>query len=398
MIKRIHKFVIFVCLFLAVSSAAEAYSLIDWFYDKNPPMISTGFDNTKTYKGEISIHFLVADRETAVDKISIFLDDKDITSSADFKARYFKNRIDLDTRKLLDGTHNMTIMASDKARDRNLVKMKISFTVDNTPPTLRFVRNSRLYYGKTTVLYFRGSEPDLDIKGSFQGKEVECYPTDGRDYALTLGSELSDPPDKGYILRLSAKDKAGNFTNREVYVKVYPSRYPVVRFRLRPRKAHLLSPEIIRADWDRAQEILIGKRPEKFLVGRFILPAKGVISLPFGTLEYINGKMRGRHRGIDIANVKGTQIKASNSGEVVLAEYLPAHGNTVIIDHGRGIFSFYAHLHEFKTEVGQRVWKGQVIGTMGSTGISTAPHVHFSVSVHDTRVDPVQWVNSTMVE
>ncbi|MFC1767273.1 M23 family metallopeptidase [Candidatus Margulisiibacteriota bacterium] len=377
---------------------AEAYSLLDWFHDKSGPLISSGFDTDKIYKGNIDVHFLMTDKETSIAKARVYLDKEDISSQVDFGPSYYKNTVSIDTRSLNDGEHILTIVARDKSKRKNFSKTKISFKTDNTSPILRFVKNNRLYYGKTAVLSFWSNEANVDIEGSFQGKAVKCYPlkTNGRYYRLILGADLSKAPNESYPLHLSISDKAGNITQRRMKVIVYPNRYIVARFRLKPKKARLLSPDIIMADWERVQEILKRERPEKFWVGKFMEPARGVVSLPFGALEYVNGVKRGRHRGLDIANRKGTPIKASNSGIVMLAEYLPAHGNTVIIDHGRGVFSYYSHLHEFKTEVGQRVWKGQVIGTMGSTGIATGSHLHFAVSVHDTRVDPRQWLRGVV--
>jgi murein DD-endopeptidase MepM/ murein hydrolase activator NlpD len=359
--------------------------------------VASGFDTGKAYSGIIELYLLTTDKDTAVGAVKIFLDDKDITNKAQFTGGLTKGYLVIDTRDLQSGPRVLTVIARDRSMSKNVSETRFVINVDNIQPKIDITNQQRLYYGKTAVILFLGNKQGLDIEGSFQKKMVKCYPAAGKYYKLVLGAELSDPPGNVYPLRLSIKDKAGNISQQQMNIKVRPSSYPVVSFYLRPKKKMLLSPDIVKADWERMAEVLVGKSDDKLWAGRFAMPTRGAISMVFGTLEYINGSLSGRHRGLDIANVKGTPIKASNHGVVVLAEYLPAHGNAVVIDHGRGIFSYYAHLSSIKADVGQKVYKGQLIGLMGSTGIATASHLHFGVSVHDTRVDPLQWVNTTVI-
>ena len=117
--------------------------------------------------------------------------------------------------------------------------------------------------------------------------------------------------------------------------------------------------------------------------------------MPFGTHEFVSGKKRSQHTGNDFGSrlVYRALVKAANSGTVVIARPFQVFGNTVVIDHGQGIFSIYYHLSKFAVKEGQAVNTGQVLGNMGTTGISTSPHLHFGFSVHDVRVDGLQWIN-----
>ena len=130
-----------------------------------------------------------------------------------------------------------------------------------------------------------------------------------------------------------------------------------------------------------------------YFATQFIRPAKGRISSKFGARrKYLNGKFSSFHKGIDIANKKGTQVKATNAGRVSLVANMKSNGKIILINHGHGITSIYSHLSKFHVKEGQWVKKGQVIARIGTSGISTGPHLHFGISVNDVRVDPLQWV------
>lgn len=120
----------------------------------------------------------------------------------------------------------------------------------------------------------------------------------------------------------------------------------------------------------------------------FILPAKGELTTPFGYQRVVNGVPANRHSAIDIANKQGTPIWAGNNGKVVLAESMYLTGNTIIIDHGLNLFSFYAHMSKLEVKTGQEVKQGQVIGLMGTTGFSTGPHLHYGMLIGNTYINP----------
>ena len=137
------------------------------------------------------------------------------------------------------------------------------------------------------------------------------------------------------------------------------------------------------------------------LTGVFIRPAEGRFSSPFGPRgnPFGNGPME-MHNGIDIANTTGTPIKAAASGEVFKSQVMGAYGNMIAVKHkvnGKDMSTVYAHLSTINVKVGDKVTQGQVIGTMGSTGRSTGPHLHFEIQngigVHTfAPLDPAKFI------
>jgi len=122
--------------------------------------------------------------------------------------------------------------------------------------------------------------------------------------------------------------------------------------------------------------------------GSFERPHPGEMAPNFGERRIYNNVPRSTHSGVDIAAPYGSPVSASNSGRVVLARDLYFSGNTVIIDHGLGLFTFYCHFSRLKVSRGDMVKKGSVIALAGSTGRSTGPHLHWGVRLLGSRVDP----------
>jgi len=121
----------------------------------------------------------------------------------------------------------------------------------------------------------------------------------------------------------------------------------------------------------------------------FLTPVPGQLTTEFGQTRYVNNApTSSRHSGLDIAAPAGTPVLAVNSGRVTLSMELTLTGNTVVIDHGQGLFSVYYHMHELMAEEGSLVERGAQIGTVGSTGFSTGPHLHLIISYYQFNLEP----------
>ncbi|MCK5236351.1 MAG: M23 family metallopeptidase, partial [Deltaproteobacteria bacterium] len=133
---------------------------------------------------------------------------------------------------------------------------------------------------------------------------------------------------------------------------------------------------------------LSSSQSEKLWEGEFITPTKGKVTSRFGVKRFLNGKPKSPHSGLDIKAVKGTPVYSSNSGVVSLVSNSYFTGNTIVIDHGLELFTVYAHLSKTKVKEGDKVKKGERIGSVGSTGRSTGPHLHWGVKVNGMNVNP----------
>jgi murein DD-endopeptidase MepM/ murein hydrolase activator NlpD len=152
--------------------------------------------------------------------------------------------------------------------------------------------------------------------------------------------------------------------------------------------------DIRQANFKKIQEICAKFQPERLWGGRFErMPGSPRAGYADHRTYLYNGEKidEQTHLGVDIASVQQAKVGAANRGLVVFAEYLGIYGNTVILDHGQGIFSLYSHLSQIEVPLGTMVEKSSVVGLTGITGMAGGDHLHFSMLVNGIFVDPVEW-------
>lgn len=130
----------------------------------------------------------------------------------------------------------------------------------------------------------------------------------------------------------------------------------------------------------------------------FVRPVPQEANSAFGTRSIFNGKPRNAHGGADFLSPAGTAIHSPNAGRIVVARNLYYSGNTVIIDHGLGVFSTLAHLSRIDVHEGDMVAADQTLGLVGATGRVTGPHLHWAVRISDARVDPLSLLDAVGVD
>ena len=174
------------------------------------------------------------------------------------------------------------------------------------------------------------------------------------------------------------------------YLIIKDKYFRVSRIHVRKRRLTKKVLKRIYAEHKLLRKIFKTYTPKKFTEEHFIKPLRYLrISTPFGARRIINGTKKSIHWGTDFKAPRGEPVFASLTGKVVLARELYYTGNTVIIDHGLGLYTLYAHLSKISVKEGQIVKGGQIIGKVGSTGRSTGPHLHFGVYINDIKVDPM---------
>ena len=132
--------------------------------------------------------------------------------------------------------------------------------------------------------------------------------------------------------------------------------------------------------------------PVKLWSGAFIVPAAGPITGTFGDgRSYNGGPVSSRHSGTDFGADDGAPVVAAATGRVAFAGYLATRGNSVLIDHGAGVFTGYHHMSRIDVAIGQDLVLGQQVGAVGATGLATGPHLHWELIIGGINVDPMPW-------
>jgi murein DD-endopeptidase MepM/ murein hydrolase activator NlpD len=219
--------------------------------------------------------------------------------------------------------------------------------------------------------------------GVFDSSPLYFYQVSNGLYYAISSIRVNLKPGK-YQLFIST----GTSSNKYI-VEVHEKRFPLQKLTLQPNKVFLSPENEVRVKKENIKLLSLWNKVTKPLwEGKFIPPLNTSISTQFGVVRIINKKKKSIHRGIDYRASLGKPIRAINSGIVVLADELFYGGNTLIINHGAGIYSIYMHLSKFMVKVGQSVRKRDIIGFAGSTGRVTGPHLHLSIKVQGKSVNP----------
>lgn len=209
---------------------------------------------------------------------------------------------------------------------------------------------------------------------------------DGAEWIALVGIPLSAKA--GSKFQIEAERTEGNVRRFEITVaaKVYASQH----LKVPPAQVELSPEDLARYERERAHLAGVLKTFSEAAPTTLAMlqPTPGPRSASFGLRRYFNGRARNPHNGMDIAAAVGAPVVAANPGRVIDAGDYFFSGRTLVLDHGLGLLTLYAHLSEVDTGVAQQVEAGAPIGKVGATGRVTGPHLHFSVFLNTVAVDP----------
>ena len=217
------------------------------------------------------------------------------------------------------------------------------------------------------------------------GQDWAAFRDGGARWQALVGIDLDTKPGP-YDATVSAD---GTQTREPLTVArhVFPTR----RLTVNPDLVHPPPDQLARVEREaqHLHEIWDHPAPQRLWTEPFVRPVPDEANSAFGTRSIYNGEPHAPHSGADFLSPAGRPVKAPSAGRVVLADPQYFSGNTVIIDHGLGLFSTLMHLEEIDVKVGDMVTAGQIIGKVGATGRVTGPHLHWSVRLDNARVDPL---------
>ena len=255
--------------------------------------------------------------------------------------------------------------------------------------------------GSLALVDVRSSEPLTGVKGDWGGREVSFWKEAAEPAGASsrpdhwrglLGVDL-DKSVGPQVLTVFVAKPGSDAIGCGAKVSVQPGRYPTERLKVENQFVEPNEEQAARANEEQARLRVVFDTitPEKLWTGKFRLPLDGVkTGGNFGRRRVLNGKAGSPHGGVDFPALTGTPVHASQAGHVVIAESMFFSGNTVVVDHGLGIYTFYCHLSEISVKVGDAVEAGDLLGKVGATGRVTGPHLHWALSVNHARVNAMQ--------
>jgi murein DD-endopeptidase MepM/ murein hydrolase activator NlpD len=242
------------------------------------------------------------------------------------------------------------------------------------------------------TLFVQVASLDLaSVSGSWNNATVPFMRAAGYFYALigiSRCAKLGALP-----LKLTETNAKGQTATENVMVTVTATAFPVQNLTLTGSTAALLEPSLVTREENQLQALVKPHTAARLWSGVFRQPLIGTVTSYFGTRRSYNGGPVSAcgHEGMDLAVAGGTPIHSDARGRVIFAGLTQVRGNMVVVDHGLGVYTAYYHQSEMLVKVGQMVQAGDLIGKVGTTGLSTGNHLHWSVFVNGEYVDPVEW-------
>ncbi|MFH1894806.1 MAG: CapA family protein [Patescibacteria group bacterium] len=275
-----------------------------------------------------------------------------------------------------------------------------------TAPTVSLSSNN-LTQGETLLIKINNIKSPDEITGQFDSKEIKFFAASEGGEPRLAGREAS-----GKIFSLvgiTAKTTPGNYklkitfadgNNTEKQIEVAKGNFKVTTLAFTPElekkgyNATSVAETIATNDGVKIYQAMETTSNTPYFDQSFAYPLAKITNVgAFGSIRK-SGEISLQHLGADLDADMNTPVYAVNDGAVTGVLDLINYGNTIVIDHGLGIFSLYLHLDKFKVAVGQKVKNGEIVGLSGNTGYSIAPHLHFSVKANGASVDPLKFIEA----
>ena len=309
----------------------------------------------------------------------------------------------------------------------NQVYLEKNLTIDTQPPEIDIISTAHnLSQGGAGLVIFRTSE-DCRLTGVQVGDNYfpahAGYYKDSRIQMAFIGLGYQQGPGtpiwvkavdeaqnsskagiKHYIRKKTFKKDSIRISNRflnskipefENTIAMEPDGSPVDKFLK-------INRDLRKANYQQISELVQTTATTRYWKGKFLRMPAAANQAGFAdhrTYTY-NGQIIDRqvHLGMDLASVTHAPVPAANSGIVAFSGFLGIYGKTVLLDHGFGVFSMYAHLNRSDVNKGQKVSKGDILGRTGNTGLAGGDHLHFSILVHNTFVNPIEWWDAAWIK
>ncbi|MFP4257811.1 MAG: M23 family metallopeptidase [Desulfovermiculus sp.] len=410
---------ILICL--AVIGVAGLYL---WNAEGEKPQLS-GLPQQESLSPETPIRLEVHDRKSGLRTVQVKAVQKGkerVVAQKEFSqpVHTWDTEFSLDPGELSDGQVTLEVRASDRSWRNwlkgNTLHHTASYEFDSQPPRISlesFQHNLR--QGGSGVVAFRVSEPVRQAGVQIEDNFFPAYAQSEGFYVGFFSFPYSLKPDQGQLL-VVATDQAGNKNKAGFHHYINQARFNesnlpvtdsflqkvIVNFQDQfPEQDTLLdvflkvNQEMRQENRKRLREIGRDTAPSPLWSGRFLRQPNASREAQFGThRKYVyQGEVidEQTHLGVDLASTARAEVPAANSGRVVFADWLGIYGQVVIIDHGLGLQSLYAHLSQMSVQVGDTVEKGQIIGRTGVTGLAGGDHLHFEMLVSGLSVNPREW-------
>ena len=264
-------------------------------------------------------------------------------------------------------------------------------------PVFKITERSRAHHpGEVLRITLSTSSQFSDVSIEGWGRKFPAFKQKDEDWLALVGIDLGAKPGD-YQLKIQGVSQAGPNYSQTLDLKVEVKEFPTRRLTVDPKFVSPPQDQLARIQresrWLSSIFSKVSSRPH--WSDSFLSPVPGAATSGFGKRSIFNGQPRSPHSGTDFDAESGTPVASPNAGEVILAQDLYYTGKTVVIDHGLGLYSLFAHLSAYAVEGGDKLSRNELVGQVGATGRVTGPHLHWTVRLRTAKVDPLSLIEVT---
>ena len=423
-----NKYLKFMIIFAVLTIMGGGIWFFLTFYESEKPEVAVG-ESFNLIGQKKTVDITCTDKKSGLRHITVSItqDGKQrILDTVDFTQKGIAEHtltVGIDSKKfnLHDGAAIFEVSAVDHSLRKNIKSISVDVNIDMTPPQIYPISSSHnINPGGSCVTIYRVSEEVSESYVYVDNDHFPAYPItfSGKPCYICYLAIPMDAKKKDTKIGIIAEDKAGNISTGTVpfYIrnKIFRADNMNISQSFLERKipefqqiddnlkgstlleSFIYINEKLRSDnLETIRSICRKTEGKQLWQGTFLRMKNAATMAKFGDRRtyYYKGKKISKsiHLGVDLASTKNALIEASNSGTVAFCGYLGIYGNNIIIDHGLGLFSFYAHLGMINVKKGQNIEKGQPIGRSDTSGLAGGDHLHFGIFVGKRFVDPQEW-------
>lgn len=383
------------------------YGMISWsgykgylyFFDYAAPVVTiSGIQESAWCNGDLRCN--VAANKPVY--LSVWVDDAPLVNDVYIVKDKKPYECIIPTVDMANGEHRLKLLCADTSYHGNIASKEMKFYIDNRPLQATFVNDEQLkvLQGRTLRVQFQVNKEIEQAKVYALAESYDCFAVSKEQniYECYIPISCEEKPNE-YLFSVEVCDRVGNKVELD-------NKFEILTCEFKKQTIHVDSSKIqeqkeqgkAQSEFeDHVMQLVNGSPQEKLWRGAFCAPIEiDKVTCEFGTIRTSQERGRYMHKALDVINKPKSVVWAPQDGVVVVKDRYGLSGNTVVVDHGHGVFSLFYHLEDFADiEVGQKVAQGNPLGTLGKTGYATGYHLHWEMRVRNTPVDPMQWVNET---
>lgn len=372
-----------------------------YVFDTEAPVITLcGLDEGNSYKGDLEATLVGRDLYR-IRSISVTVDEEPIIDNKIINRNSVQLPLNIKTDLLAQGKHTIKVDAADSSYSQNKTSFERTFYVDNLPLHFSLMRPTgdvRIFQGKTIHLQFQLNKSEVKANAKLFGQTYPCFPVTKASLVWECFIPVPCEQDPGeYVLEVSVEDGVGGLHKEEIPLQIvaFPFKTSTLVVSAEKMEKELEMSRSQQELDDRFAALVNDSPKEKLWHGTFYAPIEiKRKTTDYGTVR--TTQMRGRymHKAVDVINLPRSVVWAPQDGIIVMKDRFGYSGNTVIIDHGYGLFTLLYHLENFANiNVGDKVKRGAPVGTLGMTGYASGYHLHWEMRIGNVHVDPEQWID-----